>query len=153
MKRTLKILGITITLLNVSLFIALVLSMFTVNYALMGSLMPEGGREPIRFEAATDPATRTTTINVLVTGRNQGVLDVLVRIGVKLLSPDGAIIAQGSDSKRIPAGSTAELSVKMNISAETILKYGLDSVKPTPALTFEFRTFFDLVGMSIEARG
>jgi len=153
MKRTLKILGIGIILLNLFLLTALALSIFTVNASLMGSLSPEGGREPIRFETTIDPATRTTTINVLVTGRNQGVLDVLVRIGVKLLSPDGAIIAQGSDSKRIPAGSTAELSVKMQISAEDALKYGLDSVRPTSTFAFEFRTFFDLVGMSIEARG
>lgn len=153
MKRTLKILGITTTILSIFLFIALALSIFTVNYALMGSLMLEGGRETIRFETTIDPATRTMAINVLVTGRNPSVLDVLIRIRVKLLSPDGAIITQGSDSKRIPAGSTAELSVKMQISAEEALKYGLDSVRPTSTFTFEFRTFFNLVGMSIEARG
>jgi len=153
MNRTLKILSVTIALLEITFFIVMTLSIFTLTLSIMGSLTPEAGKEPIRIAATTDQATGTTTVNAMAIGRNQGLLDILMTINFKILSPDNAIIAQGSDSKRIPAGSSAELSIKMTISKDDAIKYGLDSVKPISAFTFECKTFFNLIGMSIEARG
>ena len=149
----LKTFSATIVLLEITFAIAMSLSIFTATSSIMGSLTPEGGKVPISFNTTTDLATGTTTINVMAIGRNRGVLDILMKMSFKILSPDNTIITQGSDSKRIPPGSSAEFSITMPISKDNAIKYGLDSAKLTSTFTFECKTLFDLIGMNIEVKG
>lgn len=152
MTRILKIFSTALILLEITFSIAISLSIYTATSSLSGSLTPQGGKQPIKFETATDPATGTTTINATAIGRNPSVLDIVMTMSFKILAPDNTTITQGSDSKLIPPGSNAEFSIPMRISKDDVLKYGLGSAKPTYVLTFECRTFFNLTGMSLEVR-
>jgi hypothetical protein len=152
MPQILKIFSAALILLEIAFAIAISLSIFTATSSLSGSLTPEGGKEPIKFETIPDLATGTTTITATATGRNRGVLDIVMTMSLKILAPDNATITQGSDSKLIPAGSNAEFSIPMHISKDDTIKYGLGLAKPTHVFTFECRTFFNLTGMTLEVR-
>ena len=135
-----KILSATIIVLYVSLLIVSSTSLFSISLTLVGSLERV---EDVRFDSTTNPLTGVVDLAVRVPIRNRGIIEVNVSVAVKLVSADGTVVAEGSDSRRIGPGETEELLV-----VATFLRGTVDSAD----LSFECRAFFDLVGLSFSMR-
>jgi len=135
-----KILSATIIVLYVSLLIVSSTSLFSISSTLVGSLERV---EDVRFDSTTNPLTGVVDLAVRVPIRNRGIIEVNVSVAVKLVSADGTVVAEGSDSRRVGPGETEELLV-----VATFLRGTVDSAD----LSFECRAFFDLVGLSFSMR-
>jgi len=135
-----KILSATIIVLYASLLIVSSTSLFSISSTLVGSLERV---EDVRFDSTTNPLTGVVDLAVRVPIRNRGIIEVNVSVAVKLVSADGTVVAEGSDSRRIGPGETEELLV-----VATFLRGTVDSAD----LSFECRAFFDLVGLSFSMR-
>lgn len=150
-RRHVKLLGAAAILLEVVLIVALVTSVFTLSSALTDSLRPSEGQEgPLGREERTEPSGGKI-ITYTLFGRNKGVLDAEVTLKLKLLSQEGDLIAEGADSKSIPAGSAAQLTVTFTIPFEDVQRYSLQTKEPKTLMTFECRTLFGLAGMGVTA--
>jgi len=135
-----KILSATIIILYVSLLIVSSTSLFSISSTLVGSLERV---EDVRLDFTTNPLTGVVDLAVRVPIRNRGIIEVNVKVAVKLVSADGTVVAEGSDSKRIGPGETKDLLV-----VATFLRGTIDGAD----LAFECRAFFDLVGLSFSMR-
>lgn len=112
--------------------------------SLLGFMEPPEGEETL--EMTVDPAGGVT-LTLLFTAKNPGLMEVSVTLNLMLLSVDGVVIAEGSDSKRIPSRSSDELVVILHISPEDAAMF--ETSPPVPHLHFECRTLLDLVGIAI----
>jgi hypothetical protein len=135
-----KILSAAIIVLYVSLLIVSSTSLFSISSTLVGSLERV---EDVRFDSTMNPLTGVVDLAVRVPIRNRGIIEVNVSVAVKLVSADGTVVAEGSDSRRIGPGETEELLV-----VATFLRGTVDGAD----LSFECRAFFDLVGLSFSMR-
>lgn len=119
-RRHVKLLGAAAILLEVVLMVALVTSVFTLSSALTDSLRPSEGQEgPLGRKERSEPSGGKI-ITYTLFSRNKGVLDAEVKLKLKLLSQEGDLIAEGADSKSIPAGSAAWLTVRFTIPLEDV---------------------------------
>lgn len=81
------------------------------------------------------------TINLTIT--NNGFLDTLVKIKVKAMSSSGEVLIERSGEKRISYGKTENILIPFSIPSSTMKN--IEKLE----VTFEIRTFYDLVGISV----
>lgn len=144
----LKALEITGTVLTIVLLAVTAISMHTLAVSFMGSFQVEGEQAPFTVEITQDPAGGVNVrFSMLV--RNDGVLEARMRLNVRVLSPDGAVIAEGEDLKIVSPGSYDTLTVSLSVSAEEAGRYLSDSDQPRISMLFECRTLYDLIGAGI----
>ncbi|MFQ6085790.1 MAG: hypothetical protein ACE5OY_05970 [Candidatus Bathyarchaeia archaeon] len=146
--RAVRYLGIAATLGGLIVMVAFFVGLYTMGYSLMGSLMPREGEEPFKIGMTPDPSG-ALTLEFSMGVRNQGFLGTTFTVSLELLSADGESIVRGSDTKALPPGSSGELEVEMTVTPEDVVRYALETSRPTLSFGFNIRSLFDLIGMGI----
>ena len=144
-----KALEITGTVLTVVLFIVAAISMHTLIGSFTGSLMGRGEEGPFVIQTTWSTAG-DVSIRFSMFVRNEGMLGAGVRLNVKILGPDGGVIAAGEGSKLVAPGSTEMLTVDLYIGREEARKYLSGNIQPRFSIFFECRTLYDLLGMGVQ---
>jgi len=145
-RRLLKTLKVTLIILYIGFFVVLGASIDTLVGSVMGTMT--AGPEPFKTSTSIDESGNQV-ITVSLIGRNRGMLETRMTLSISIMSPEGNIIAEGTDSKSIPAGSNSELLVRLTIPRSEVEKYALGGTQPSFKVVYECRTLFDLIGESI----
>jgi len=148
-----RILTVVSIVATLCVFAVIGASNYTLATSLTESLMglleePPEGEGPLGMQMIIDPSGGVT-LTLPFTVQNPGLMEVSVTLNLTLLSVDGEVIAEGSDSKRIPLGSSDELVVSLYVSPEDAVMF--ETSPPIWRLLFECRTLFDLVGIAVSA--
>jgi len=144
-KSIVRIMTIVSIVATVCVYAVMGVSAYTSVASLAQSVM---GLQSSGMQMSGDPSTGVT-LTLSATVWNPGLLEVSATLKLKLLSADKEVIAEGVGSKRIPLGSSENLIVSLYVPPEKAQTYLKDSHSVTFSISFEFRTLFDLVGMSI----
>jgi len=145
----LKAFEIACTALGIIFLVVAGISGYTLVGSFMGSLLGDG-QSPLSTDIVQSP-TGDMDVRFSLSVKNEGMLETRMRLGVKLLSPDGRVIAEGESSKLVPPGSTDNLTVDLSVSGEDARKYQSGEAQPKFSMFFECRTLSELVGMSVQA--
>jgi len=146
-KSILRILTVVSIAATLCVYAVMGVSGYTLAASLAESLMGlMGAPGEELLEMTIDPAGGVT-LTLTFTGKNSGLMEVSATSNLELLSVDGEVIAEGSDSKRIPPGSSGELVVSLYVSPEDAAMF--ETSPPVIRLRFECRTLLDLVGLAI----
>jgi len=146
-KRINKIVTVVSIVASLCVYALMGISGYTLSVSIAETVMglePQEGEE--QLEMTIDP-DGGVTFTLLFNAHNPGLMEVSVALDFMLLSADGEVIAEGSDSKRIPSGSSDELVVSLHVSPEDAVMFVTSP--PVPHLHFECRTLSDLIGMAI----
>lgn len=135
------LLGVLVLVLEVGILGVLFASIYTIS----GSMMQIN---PGAFQMKEERGESGEVKYVISFDfKNQRWLGMEVGLGLKLISEEGEVIVESKDTKKIPAGGTGKLVIKMEITPEDIIKHSLESKKPKVGMFFEGRTFFGLIGL------
>ena len=85
-------------------------------------------------------------ITMSITVRNPGMMDITATLNIKLLSSEGEVIAESSDSRTVQPGSSSRFEADLYVSPEDALEF--ETSPPVVQLNLEIKTLSDLVGMS-----
>ena len=144
----LKLLGYSIIALQIATAAIAATSVYTNITSFMGSLA-SGGQNggAIRLENSTDTATGAQKLTIKVNMQNRGLLEILAIFRMRALTQANQVIKEGMDAQRIPPGASRELAATVALSKEEWEKFqtGTSNIS-TVQLSFEVRSFFDLIG-------
>ena len=145
-----KILGLIITVIQLSSVLAFVASMYTVTAVLSSSLSGEG----MALELTVDESTGVGTLQLELYPINPGFLSTDLSVELILLA-DGEDIASDSSSVSLAAGSQETLSLDLTVEAADMERIMTEELETSLEVTFGLRTLYDLVGISnkIEFQG
>lgn len=145
-----KILGLIITVIQLSSVLAFVASMYTVTAVLSSSLSGEG----MALELTVDESTGVGTLQLELYPINPGFLSTDLSVELILLA-DGEDIASDSSSVSLAAGSQETLSLDLTVEAADMERIITEELETSLEVTFGLRTLYDLVGISnkIEFQG
>ncbi len=145
----LKLLGYSIIALQIATAAIAATSVYTNLTSFMGSLSGggEGNTGPIRLENRTDPATGAQKLTIKVNMQNRGLLEILAIFRLRALTQANQVIKEEMDAQRISPGASKELAATVTMSKEEWEKFqtGTSNIS-TVQLSFEVRSFFDLIG-------
>jgi len=126
--------------LYVSLFVTTSTSLYSIASTLVGSLT---SIEEIDYTSSEDEMTGIVDLTMNIPAKNPGVLDVKVKIGFKMFSIDETVVAEGSDTKNIAPGNTAQFVI-----STSFLRDDVENVE----ISVECRSFFDMFGLSLSTK-
>jgi len=144
-KGVVRVLAVVSIVATLCVYAVMGVSGYTLAVSFAQSVM---GLQSSGMQMSGDPSTGVT-LTLPIVMRNPGLLEVNATLKLKLLSVDKEVIAEGVGSKRIPPGSSENLIVSLYVSPEKAQTYLTDPSGVTFSISFEFRTLFNLVGMSI----
>ncbi len=145
-ERHLKALETTGTVLGITFFVVMAVTMHAVVGSFMGSL--QAGENPFTMDYTEDPVGNVNLrFSMLV--RNEGILEARMRLNVEVLTPDGEMMGRDESSKVVPPGSTDNLTVNIIVTREDARRYLSGGAQPRFRIFFEYRTLYGLVGMGI----
>jgi hypothetical protein len=138
-----KILSASATIMELSIYVLLAISMFTVVNSLMGGLSPEEGKEPL--EAEISPlGDAVFSLKV----KNDGLLDSTMKLNIKIMSKD-EVVAEGEESLILSPKAEDELKLRLKLSREQMEE--LKAAHPRIFFSLECRTLYGLAGMGVRA--
>ena len=139
--KTSKLVGIFATLVQFASLAAFGLTMYTVYGVLSNSM--QGGMD---FDMTLDEATGVGTLSVELAPSNPSYLEAEFTFELSLLDSDNETVASGSDSVRMPPGSSGTLSLELEVSRADIERIATEG--SSLEVTLSLRTLYDLVGFS-----
>lgn len=139
--KTSKLVGLLATLVQFASLAAFGLTMYTVYGVLSNSM--QGGMD---FDMTVDEATGVGTLTVELAPSNPSYLEAEFTFELSLLDSDNNTVASGSDSVRMPPGSSGTLSLELEVSRSDVEM--IASEGSSLEVTLSLRTLYDLVGFS-----
>lgn len=139
-----KILSASTTIAELSIYVLLAISMFTVVSSFMDSLSPEEGKETLEGEISP----LGEAVFSLKVKNSRGLLDSDMRLNIKIISKD-KIIAKGEESLTLPPKAEDELIVRLKLTKKQ--REELEMARSRAFFSFETRTLYGLAGIGVTA--
>lgn len=138
-----KILSVSVTIMELFIYVLFAISAFTVVSSFMVTLSPEEGKEPLKVEISPSGDAVFS-----LKAKNSGLLDSTMKLNIKMMSKD-EVVAEGEESLTLPPRAEDELRLKLKLAKEQMEE--LKTAHSKTFFSFESRTLYGLAGMGVRA--
>ena len=136
-----KIIGLLITIVQLTGTVAMVLGMYTM-VSVFSTALPQG-EGAIELEGA-DPVIIPFSVNP----SNPGYLDAELSLSMSLVVEGDQVVASDSVELIIPAQSQVPVDLELSLSQETAMEYLMEGADVEWVIDMQVTTLYDLISFS-----